>query len=358
MIRVLLAELTLICALAAAPTGVSFSQPAGKVEAYDFVEIVATVAHPDAANPFMDATLTGSFGKAGAQERTPVDGFCDAADGSVFRIRFMPSSAGNYTYSLSYKQGAYEKTQSGAFEAVASGRRGPIRVDPAYPWHFIWEGTQQHYFFNGTTAFWLMGWRDEREIDSILDRFVRLEVNRARVLLSGRTYTMYGEPVMNTADWTLYLSPWPAVDATDYLRPGFDYTRFRLEHWQRFDRMLRYARERNIIISVILDINDGHAHMVAGGDDEHRYIRYATARLGAFSNITWDLGDDLDAFRNDQWAHETGTLLESWDPYHHLATSHPIHGEHQDRGSAWFGFTSIQEWGRTQHALMLEGRQL
>jgi hypothetical protein len=355
--RFVLAGLALTFTLAAAPLEVSFSQPAGKVEVYDFVEIAANVAKPDAGNPFTDAALTGSFGKAGARERAEVDGFCDSADGSVFRIRFMPSSPGNYEYSLTYRQGAFEKTQTGAFEAVASRRRGPLRVDPAYPWHFIWEGTKEHYFFNGTTAYFLMGWRDERVIDSALDRLRELKINRLRVLLSGRVNTMYGEPAMNTAEWTVYLSPWPAVKADDLYHPGFDYTRFRVAHWQRFDRMLRYARERDMIISVVLDIGDGQIHLTPGSDDERRYIRYATARLGAFSNITWDLGDDLDSFRDEKWAHETGTLLESWDPNRHLATTHPTHREHQDRGSEWFGFTSIQDWGRNQHALMLEERQ-
>jgi hypothetical protein len=66
----------------------------------------------------------------------------------------------------------------------------------------------------------------------------------------------------------------------------------------------------------------------------------------------------LDSFRDEKWAHETGTLLVGWDPYKHLATTHPVHREHQDRGSDWFGFTSIQEWSRNQHALMLEERQI
>jgi hypothetical protein len=28
------------------------------------------------------------------------------------------------------------------------------------------------------------------------------------------------------------------------------------------------------------------------------FIRYAVARFGAFSNITWDLGDDRDHYRD------------------------------------------------------------
>ncbi len=339
----------------AAAGDVEFSQAAPSVAVYDFLEVSVRVGTPATGNPFTGPVVTGSFGLAG--ERTKVEGFCDSPDGSLFRIRFMPSKPGDYHYSVTYAEGGSEKSYQGSFHATAGGRRGLLRVDPAHRWHFLWEGTGEHYFFNGTTAYWLLGWRDERVIDSSLDRLHRLKVNRLRVLLSGRTNMMYGEPAMNTAEWSVFLSPWPAVKADDFYHPGFDYTRFRIEHWQRFERMLRYARERDMIISVVLDIGDGHVHLAAGSDDERRYIRYAAARLSAFSNITWDLGDDLDSFRDDHWAHETGTLLESWDPYRHLATTHPVHREHQDRGSEWFGFTSIQDWSRGQHALMLEERQ-
>jgi len=342
----------------AAPREVAFSQSAASVAAYDFVEVSLQVSAPLAGNPFTDAAVTGTFGSSGGGERVKVDGFCDSADGAFFRVRFMPSKPGDYAYTVKYAEKGFEKSYEGTFHATDGGRRGPIRVDAGHPWHFIWEGTREHYFFHGTTAFWLMGWQDERVIANSLERLRRLKINRVRVLLSGRANTMYGEPAMNTAEWSLFLSPWPAVKADDFYHPGFDYKRFRVEHWQRFERMLRFARERDMVISVILDIADGQIHLVPGSEDERRYIRYATARLTAFSNITWDLGDDLDTFRDDKWAHQTGTLLESWDPYRHLATTHPVHREHQDRGSEWFGFTSIQDWSRRQHALMLEERQL
>jgi hypothetical protein len=227
-------------------------------------------------------------------------------------------------------------------------------VDPQYPWHFIWEGTREHYFFNGTTAFWPMGWREERFIYSAIERLHGLKINRIRLLLAGAMDTMLGEPVMTGENFSMMLRPWIAAAPESFDRPGIDYTRFNVPYWQKFERMLRFARDRDMIISVIQDISMHKAQPAAGSEDERRYLRYAAARLGAFSNITWDLGDDLDTFRDEKWAHETGTLLETWDPYHHLASSHPVHREHQDRASAWFGFTSIQDWSRKQHALMLE----
>lgn len=340
-----------------AAAAVTFSQSAPRVETYDFVEVTAGIDSPGTRNPFTDASLSGTFTRQGA-EPVQVDGFCDSADGHTFRIRFMPSVPGNYTYSVTYKEGNREQSYQGGFQAAAGHRRGPIRVDPQYPWHFIWEGTGEHYFFNGTTAFWLMGWRDERFIRNSIERLHGMKINRMRVLLSGATFTIYGEPLMTGENFTLFLRPWPAAHAESFDNPGIDYLHFDVAYWQKFERMLRFARERDMIISVVQDIGDGRVHPAAGSEDERRYLHYAAARLGAFSNITWDLGDDLDSFRDEKWAHETGTLLESWDPYHHLATSHPVHREHQDRASAWFGFTSIQDWSRRQHALMLEERQI
>ena len=342
----------------AAPGNVTFSPAASPVEAYDFIEITLSVTAPDVANPFTGATLTGAFGKAGEGTRWNADGFCDSSDGSVFRIRFMPPSAGSYTYSLIYRQGSFEASETGTFQAAASHRRGPIRVDPEYPWHFLWEGTGEHYFFNGTTAFWLMGWRDERFIEASLERLHQLKINRVRVLLAGNMNTMLGEPVVTGDNFTMALRPWVAAAPESFDQPGIEYKRFQVSYWQKFERMLRYARDRDVIVSVIQDISTHKAQPAAGSPDERRYLRYAAARLSAFSNITWDLGDDLDSFRDEKWTHETGTLIEGWDPYHHLATSHPAHREHQDRASDWFGFTSIQDWSRKQHSLMLEERQI
>jgi Protein of unknown function (DUF4038)/Domain of unknown function (DUF5060) len=343
----------------ASPSSVSYSIASTPIKAYDYVEITATVISPDVANPFEDAALTGSFEAVDGSGHWNVDGFCDSPDGSEFRIRFMPPHSGKYKYSVTYRQGEFEKTSTGTFQAIDAHLRGILRVDPQYPWHFIWEGTGEHFFFSGTTAYWLMGWKDDRTIQSSIARLHRLKVNRMRVTLAGRTNIFYGEPAMIGENWTVDLAPWPAQQADDFTHPGFDYGRFNVAYWQKWDRMLQFAREENMNISIVLDMNDGKIHPAAGSDDEHRFIQYAVKRLAAFSNITWDLGDDLDSYRDEKWTHETGTLLEQWDPYHHLATSHPaVNMTHQDRASSWFGFTSYQEWSRKQHALMLESRKL
>ena len=76
----------------AAPGPIVFSQSAPTVEAWDFVEVTIRVDAPDVGNPFVDASVAGSFGAS--CQRLNVEGFCDSPDGSLFRIRFLPSSPG------------------------------------------------------------------------------------------------------------------------------------------------------------------------------------------------------------------------------------------------------------------------
>jgi hypothetical protein len=371
------------------PRSVSFSQSTGELDAFDFIEIAARVAGPHPRNPFTGATLRGSFAQESGGHRWNIDGFCDAEDGSVYRLRFMPPSPGEYTYSVEYRQGLSRRSFTGAFRVVNGRRRGPIRVDPQNRWHFIWEGTGEHYFFNGTTAYWLIGWRNDQIIRSAIERLHGLKINRIRVTIAGRTNLFYGEPVMAGDAWTPFLTPWPVSrtarllhllgrggqrwgmgigrslfdslaglgQAADIYHPGFDYSRFQVSYWQKFERALRFARDRDMIFSLVLDMNDSRVHPAAGSEDERRFIRYAIARFGAFSNISWDLGDDLDHYRDDRWTHAAGTLLKQWDPYQHLATSHPVDNVHQDRTADWFDFTSFQEWSRNQHAFMLAQRR-
>ena len=342
----------------AAPRDVTFTLSAESVDAYDFVEVTMSVVSPDAASPSTDVHVTGEFGKTGGP-KLAVEGFADALDGSLFRIRFMPAGAGDYTYSAIYRQGDFTRTHSGSFRATDAHRRGVLRVDTQYPWHFIWEGTGEHYFWNGTTAFLLMAWTDEGVIRQAIDRLHRLKVNRIRLLLAGgRSSGFWSEPIIPDREFWPYLNPWVAERPNSTDNPGFDYSRFNVAYYQKFERMLRYAREKDVIISVIFDWNDSKVHPAALSEDEFRYFHYTAARLSAFSNVTWDLGDDISSYRSLEWSRQIGTRLEQWDPYHHLATDHPVDNAQQDRASSWFGFTSFQYWPRPLHDWMLNQRKL
>jgi hypothetical protein len=336
---------------------VRFSQSSESIECYDFVEITMKVLRPLNRNPFTSVSVSGHFNPVGQANNFVADGFCDSPDGSIFRVRFMPSKPGDYSYSVKFRQGNVERLYHGSFRAVEAEHCDMLRVDPSYPWHFVWEGSGKHYFMNGTTAFLLMGWDSEQVIRDCIDRLTGLGVNRIRVLLDGRTDHFWTEPISPGNGFRAHLNPWLAGRPDDIEEPRFDYSRFNCPYWQKFERMLSYAREKAMIVSVIFGCNDTKVHPVAGSPDEQCYFRYAVARLAAFANVNWDLGDDLDGFRSEAWTHETGMMLHRLDPYHHLATSHPVQNEHQDRTSEWFGMTSFQQWDRPLHGWMLGQRR-
>ncbi|UCE49840.1 MAG: DUF4038 domain-containing protein, partial [Phycisphaerales bacterium] len=317
---------------------------------------------PDAENPFVDAAVEGWFVSDDGR-KVHVDGFCDSADGSMFRIRFMPTEPGSCRYSVTYRQGSYERIYNGGFSAKDSGRRGLVRVDKDHLWHFIWEGTGEHYFWNGTTTYWLMGWDDET-IRSSIDRLSRLKINRLRVAINGRVKNgrAWYENVFPTHKFTFLLNPWVAKQPSSVERPGFDVTRFNIGYWQKIERMLRQARSKDMVVSIIFYV-DGRRPGVdpfkdrMGGEDEQRYYRYGVARLAAFSNVMWDITNEYRSFRNDAWAEKMGAFIDKCDPYDHLTSVHG-HGDFRFQTSPWADFAMYQRWDEAgAYRFMLDNRR-
>ena len=343
----------------------TFTLNRDRIDTYDFAEITLRLPSFKSSNPFTDAPLSGVF-ISQANDTTRVEGFCDALDGSLHRIRFMPIKPGTYRFSLTGRYQGKPLTYNGSFTATDAGRKGMVRVDKQHPSHFIWEGTGEHYFWNSTTTYWLMGWRDEQTIRESIDRLAQLKINRLRVVINGRQDdgTRWAEPmVKESPNFTFKLNPWVARDPTSLDAPGFDVTRFNVPHWQRMDRMLAYARDRNINVSIIFYV-DGLEHgsdpfkkANMGGTDEKRYYQYAVNRFAAFSNVMWDITNEYHLFRSEAWAETMGKFLREADPYDHLTS---IHGNANFpfRASNWVDFVMFQNWDECGgYYAMLQNRE-
>jgi hypothetical protein len=333
----------------AAEPKVEFTPSTSEVGCYEFHEVRVDVSGSRVSNPFVDATVTGSFAEEGGK-RTPVDGFCDSEDGRVFRIRFMPSKPGTYSCTVVYREGAFEKTYLGRFRAVESRRKGVVRVDREFPWHFQWDGSRERYFWNGTTAYWLAGWDDEN-IRQIIDRLDRLKVTRVRAALSGRVKDgqAWFENVFATPKFSFLLNPWVAKNPSSIEEPGFEVTRFNVDYWRKWERILEHARSKDMIVSVIFYVDgrrpgvDPFGKASMGGADEQRYYRYAVARLGAYPNVMWDIANEYRLFRDDAWSEKMGAFVKECDPYDHLTSTHG-HGDFRFRQTSWADFAMFQSW--------------
>ena len=344
---------------------VTFEPCASAVDAFDQAEVVIKVESLSTGNPFRDVSVVGEFALEGSPP-IKVEGFCDSADGTVFRIRFMPGGPGRYAYSVVVRRGDRERKHVGSFVAKDGGRKGVVRVDKDYPWHFVWGGTGEHYFWNGTTTYYLLGWEDEGVIRASIDRLAKLKVNRIRIALCGRTPdgTRWDEPqVVNTGGFRFRLNPWVAERPDSLENPGFDVSRFNIPFWQKAERMIRYARDKGIVVSVLFFLDgadpgvDPFGKAGAGGADETMYYRYGVARLASLSNVMWDVTNEYHLFRTEPWVDLRGKLLKEVDPYGHLTS---VHGkaDYQFRTSPWSDFAMYQSWDEAGgHDFLLKMRR-
>lgn len=339
---------------------VALSQNLTDVQTYDFVEVTLKVSRPDVSNPFAEVDVTGRFGMKGGREKR-VLGFCDSEEGSVFRIRFMPSEPGNYFYIVNYREArGFKKEFKGKFRARKGRNKGIVRVDPKHAFHYIWEGTGEHYFYNGTTAYHVLSWTDEKRMLRCIERIASTGCNRIRLLNYGRASdNEWGEGMVQSKDFVWTLCPWPAGHPTRQLREGspeFDHTRFNLAHWRKCEKALRRMRDLNVVASVIMLMDRGIKDSPpAGSDLEKRYYRYAVARYAAFSNVMWDLGNEHNEYRSKRWADEIGGLVRKWDCYNDLVSAHG-HDTFRYDLEKWADFAIYQKWRDGQNEFMLAQR--
>ena len=146
----------------------SFKQEITEVEVYDFIELKINGKAEQVDNPFTDVNIMGYFTDP-AGNKDSIEGFCDEQLGKIYKVRYMPLSIGKYSFRIAVKCQGKTKYFKGNLNVLASGRNGPVRVDSEHPWHFIYEGTGEHYFWNSTTTYWMMGWKDEEIIRDAIE---------------------------------------------------------------------------------------------------------------------------------------------------------------------------------------------
>jgi Protein of unknown function (DUF4038)/Domain of unknown function (DUF5060) len=331
---------------------IEFSKAKSTIEIYDNQEFTLNLKKPNTKlNPFKNATISGEFMHESG-DKTIVEGFCDSQDGSLFKLRFMPKLVGNYTYTINFSQNNKIQKNSGAFTAQKSNRKGPLRVDKANPWHFVFENSDEHFFWNATTVYWILGWKDDKIIDDAIDRLSSYGINRLRVAINGRAHggSRWNEnTVIESEKFTFKLNPWVAEKPEDLDDPNFDVTRMNTTHWQKLDRLVARCRDKGIIVSLIFYV-DGLDHGCdpfklknMGNENEQLYYAYAAARYSAYENIMWDIANEYHLFRTPEWAEKMGNFLKSKDVNNHLLS---IHGnsDFPFRKAPWVDLVMYQSW--------------
>ena len=305
-VRCTLSVLVLLTALHGAP-----------VERWGIFELA--LPGPSAGNPFTDVQLRARFRY---ENRTvEASGFYDGE--GMYRVRFMPDEAGQWTYdTVSNVRALDGKTGTFTVAPAAPGNHGPVGV--RYTSHFAYaDGTP--YVPIGTTCY---AWthQGDRLEEQTLATLRTSPFNKIRMCVFPKSYTYNAnEPVY-------------------YPYEGKDFYRFNPKFFQHLEKRILDLQALGIEADLILFHpydRWGYASMPPEAND--LYLRYTVARLAAFRNVWWSLANEWDLVKTKNLADwdRFFRIVQEADPSQHLRSIHHSVVMY-DHSKPWVTHVSLQ----------------
>lgn len=318
-------------------------------------------------NPFTERQIRGCF--QGAQETVWVDGFYDG-DG-VYKVRFMPSFEGEYTFRVegNYgdkmavcesarlqdfnlsgmdKVGGENGKLTGSFTVTppSADNHGPVHVANTY--HFAYEDGKPYYSIGTTCYVWDL--QSDERIAETLQTLKESAFNKIRFCIFPKHYDYnLGEPRSYPYEGT-------PMDSTVLTKDNFqeytektegnhfDLTRFNPAHFRHIEWCVEQLQALGIEADlIVMHPYDRWGFSCMTREQDHLYWRYVLARFAAYRNIWWSLANEYDIFEHktiEDWESYAKLICEH-DPYHHLRSIHNCIAFY-DHSRPWVTHCSIQ----------------
>ena len=301
---------------------------ATEIERWGVFEV--TVKGKTAGNPFTDYVISGVF--SSEKETKKADGFYDG-DG-VYKVRFMPSHEGKYSYEISGS--CIDGVAQGSFQCVAAkpGNHGPVRV--ANTFHFAYEDGTPCYPFGTTCYAWT---HQQPELQkTTLETLKNSPFTKIRFCVFPKNYP-FNQNDPHTYPYINTRSEGPAKS-----NEGWDFTRFNPKHFQLFEQriidLMALGIEADLIVMHPYDCW-GFSRM--SKDEDDLYWNYVVNRFSAFRNVWWSLANEFDLMdwkTLDDWERYAEIICRQ-DPYGHLRSIHNGHYFY-DHTKPWVTHCSVQ----------------
>ncbi len=260
-------------------------------------------------NPFQDVSFSAEF--RNEKSAATVDGFYDG--NNTFRIRFMPDSPGEWTFTTSSSLKALER-KSGSFVCIRPepGNHGPVNVRDTFDFGYA-DGTP--FYPVGTTCY---QWVFQGNPELTLKTLSQTAFNKIRMCVFPKNYDVYinNEP-----------SLYPFEGSKE---KGWDFDRFNPEYFrfleENIGRLMQLGIEADLILFHPYDWGKwGFDRMPQ--DKREKYLKYLIARIASFRNVWWSLANEFEYLRfpESDWE-KLFLLIQEKDPYRHLRSIH--NGEH------------------------------
>lgn len=301
-----------------------------------------TLHGPAEGNPFTGQSLRAVF--AGKSETVTAEGFYDGE--GVYKLRFMPSFAGGYTFTLTASFLAAPLTGAFTVGAARPGNHGPVRV--ANGVHFAYEDGKPYYSVGTTCYVWAL-----QGEDCIRQTFAALRAarfNKIRFCIFPKHYAYnLGEPCSYPYEGTpmdsIVLTPDNFGEYTGKQAGNhWDFTRFNPAHFRHLEACIAALEamgvEADLIVMHPYD-RWGFSAMSPAQDD--LYWHYVVNRFAAYHNVWWSLANEYDLMPHkteSDWE-RYAAILCACDPYRHLRSIHNCRGFY-DYSRPWVTHCSIQ----------------
>lgn len=297
---------------------------------------------PTEGNPFVEQKLEAEF--CSAEEQVRVAGFYDG--GGVYRLRFMPSFTGEYTFRVMASFPLEQAEGTFIVTAASAANHGPVRVRDT--WHFAYEdGTP--YISLGTTCYvWEL--QSEEQVRQTLHTLAQSPFNKIRFCVFPKHYVYnFREPFAYPYEGT----PMDSSVLTEANFASFDghaegnnwnFERLNPVYFLRIETCIAALRDLGIQADVILfHPYDRWGFSCMPREADELYLRYVTARFASFRNVWWSLANEYDLMQDktlSDWE-RIAELVCRCDPYRHLRSIH--HCFHfYDFNRPWVTHCSIQ----------------
>lgn len=318
-------------------------------------------------NPFVEVSVHAIF-RCG-EHLCRADGFYDGDETGrhVWKVRFAPSEEGTWKYCV-FSNLTEINDRKGEFFCTNAVTHGGLRVNSRFPnWFQREDGAHQMVCNEGWFPHPANGVdlsHEERDFqqpneDDFKSYLNTLSANGVNLIVDiSQLYARQTTITDTTFRW-----PWKVLDAE---HNQFDCEFFNLEYYRRLDRILTYAKEKDIFFAMELlydnsvvrprewshhPLNRENGGWLDGKDGigwsamfdlsnaEHvmytaRYLRYTIARFSAYWNILWSVGSEngnlavlppeilpgslISTKKVSDWYNYWGDFIARCDPYGRL----------------------------------------
>lgn len=302
----------------------------------------AEMKGPVTGNPFTDCTITGTF--SGTHEIKQAEGFYDG--NGIYRIRFMPSFAGEYNFRIQCSFSDSEYT--GTFQVSEAGRNnhGPVRVANTY--HFAYEDGSKYYPVGTTCYVWEL--QTEELQTQTLQTLKQSPFNKIRFCIFPKhyAYNFRDPPYFPYEGTPCDTSKMTEDNFTEYngAAPGnkWDFSRFVPAYFRHIEQCIGKLRDAGIEADlIVMHPYDRWGFSCMDKEYDDLYWHYVTARFAAYRNVWWSLANEYDLMPQktlSDWE-RFAQILCTCDPYNHLRSIHNCITFY-DHSRPWVTHCSIQ----------------